>query len=51
MTVLAALQGFDSLMSGDTVVAQNIAFGILALVMIVAALRMVTTSNVVHAAL
>ena len=51
MTVLAALQGFDSLMSGDTVVAQNIAFGILSVVMVVAALRMVTTRNVVHAAL
>lgn len=32
-------------------VAQNIGFGILALVMIVGALRVVTTSNVVHAAL
>jgi len=51
VTVLAALQGFDSLMSGDTVVAQNIAFGILSVVMVVAALRMVTTRNVVHAAL
>jgi NADH-quinone oxidoreductase subunit J len=51
VTVVAALQGFDSLTSGDTVVAQNIAFGILAVVMIVAALRMVTTLNVVHAAL
>ena len=51
MNVLAALKGFDSLTSGDTVVAQNIAFGILSVVMVVAALRMVTTRNVVHAAL
>jgi NADH-quinone oxidoreductase subunit J len=33
------------------VVAQNIAFGIIAAMMIIAALRVVTTSNVVHAAL
>ena len=32
-------------------VAQNIAFGILAVVMVVAAFRLVTTKNVVHAAL
>ena len=32
-------------------VAQNIGFGLIALVMIVGALRVVTTSNVVHAAL
>ena len=32
-------------------VAQNIGFGIIALVMVVGALRVVTTSNVVHAAL
>src|SRR5918997_6314525 len=32
-------------------VAQNIAFGVLALVIIVAAIRVVTTSNIVHAAL
>ena len=51
MNVPAALEGFDSLTSGDTVVAQNIAFGILSVVMVVAALRMVTTRNVVHAAL
>ena len=36
---------------GDVVVAQNIAFGIIAALMIVAALRVVTTKNVVHAAL
>ena len=51
MTLLAALQGLDPLTSGDAVVAQNIAFGILSVVMVVAALRMVTTRNVVHAAL
>ena len=51
MNVPAALEGFDSLTSGDTVVAQNIAFGILSVVMVVAAMRMVTTRNVVHAAL
>jgi NADH-quinone oxidoreductase subunit J len=33
------------------VVAQNIGFGLIALVMVVGALRVVTTSNVVHAAL
>jgi NADH-quinone oxidoreductase subunit J len=37
--------------SNDLFVAQNIIFGVLAAVMIVAALRMVTTENVVHAAL
>ena len=36
---------------GDVVVAQNIAFGIIAALMIVAAIRVVTTKNVVHAAL
>ncbi len=35
----------------DALVAQNIFFGIIALVMIVAALKVVTTRNVVHAAL
>ncbi|MPY93779.1 MAG: NADH-quinone oxidoreductase subunit J [Acidimicrobiia bacterium] len=35
----------------DALVAQNVFFGIIALVMIVAALRVVTTTNVVHAAL
>ena len=49
--MLAALPGFEPLVSGDAVVAQNIAFGILAVVMVAAALRMVTTPNVVHAAL
>ena len=36
---------------GDVVVAQNIAFGFIAALMIVAAVRVVTTKNVVHAAL
>jgi NADH-quinone oxidoreductase subunit J len=35
----------------DAQVAQNVAFGIIALVTIVGAIRVVTTSNVVHAAL
>jgi len=35
----------------DVLVAQNIGFGVIALIMIVAALRVVTTNNVVHAAL
>ena len=37
--------------ASDVLVAQNIAFGIIAAMMIFAALRVVTTSNVVHAAL
>jgi NADH-quinone oxidoreductase subunit J len=37
--------------SGDLFVAQNIAFGIIAVVMLVSAFRVVTTKNVVHAAL
>ena len=36
---------------GENLVAQNIAFGIIAFMMIIAALRVVTTKNVVHAAL
>jgi NADH-quinone oxidoreductase subunit J len=36
---------------GENLVAQNIAFGIIAFMMVVAALRVVTTKNVVHAAL
>jgi len=36
---------------GDVMVAQNIAFGLIAALMIVAAVRVVTTKNVVHAAL
>ncbi len=37
--------------AADALVAQNIGFGIIALMMIVAAFRVVTVSNVVHAAL
>ena len=36
---------------GDLFVAQNVFFGVIALVMVVSALRCVTTRNVVHAAL
>src|SRR5690554_6706745 len=39
------------LASTDVLVAQNIAFGVIALAMIVCAVRVVTTHNVVHAAL
>jgi NADH-quinone oxidoreductase subunit J len=39
------------LAASDVLVAQNIAFGIIAVLMVGAALRVVTTSNVVHAAL
>lgn len=39
------------LLASDIQVAQNIGFGIIAAVMIVAALRVVTSKNVVHAAL
>ena len=46
MSALAALSA-----DADLYVAQNIFFGIIAVVMIFAALRVVTTSNVVHAAL
>jgi NADH-quinone oxidoreductase subunit J len=35
----------------DLNIAQNVAFGIIAILMIVAALRVVTTNNIVHAAL
>ena len=51
MSVLAALEGMDRLAGGEVLVAQNVAFGVLALTMVAAALRMVTTRNVVHAAL
>ena len=51
MTVLAALEGMDRLSSGDVLVAQNVAFAIMAITMVASALRMVTTRNVVHAAL
>jgi NADH-quinone oxidoreductase subunit J len=46
VSTLAALSA-----DADLYVAQNIFFGIIAVVMIFAALRVVTTSNVVHAAL
>lgn len=36
---------------GDLFVAQNVFFGVIALMMVVSAVRVVTTSNVVHAAL
>ncbi|NDH37525.1 MAG: NADH-quinone oxidoreductase subunit J, partial [Acidimicrobiia bacterium] len=37
--------------AAELLVAQNIGFAVIALLMIVGALRVVTTSNVVHAAL
>lgn len=40
-----------TLLAVDLNVAQNVAFGIIALVIIASALRVVTTNNVVHAAL
>ena len=39
------------MLAADGLVAQNIAFGIVALAMVVGAVRVVTTKNVVHAAL
>ena len=39
------------MIAADLLVAQNVGFGIISLLMIVAALRVVTVSNVVHAAL
>jgi len=51
VSVLAALEGMDRLSGGEVLIAQNVAFGVLALAMVAAALRMVTTRNVVHAAL
>jgi NADH-quinone oxidoreductase subunit J len=39
------------MLASEVLIAQNIGFGIIAAVMIVAALRVVTTRNVVHAAL
>ncbi len=39
------------LLASDIVVAQNVGFGIIAAVMVIFGLRVVTTSNVVHAAL
>ena len=51
MTTLAALEGMNRLSGSDVLVAQNVAFAIMAITMIASALRMVTTRNVVHAAL
>jgi NADH-quinone oxidoreductase subunit J len=45
------MTGSALLAAGDIQVAQNVGFGIIAAVMIVAALRVVTARNVVHAAL
>jgi NADH-quinone oxidoreductase subunit J len=39
------------LLASDINVAENVAFGIIALVMVVAAIKVVTSNNVVHAAL
>ena len=49
--VLAQAVEIDPLTADDTLVAQNIAFGVIAAVMLYSAFRMVTTRNVVHAAL
>ena len=46
MNLLAAAANADA----PTLVAQNVAFGIIAIIMIFSAFRVVTTSNVVHAA-
>jgi NADH-quinone oxidoreductase subunit J len=46
LSVLAAAQNADA----PTLVAQNVAFGILAAMMVFSAFRVVTTNNVVHAA-
>src|SRR5215217_405038 len=40
-----------AVLAADLLVAQNMAFGLIAAVIVVAALRVVTTDNVVHAAL
>jgi NADH:ubiquinone oxidoreductase subunit 6 (subunit J) len=40
-----------TLATAETVVAQNVFFYLIAAVMVIAALRVVTTSNMVHAAL
>lgn len=47
--MIAALSGFTPLVGA--VVAQNVFFYLIAVVMVLAALRVVTTSNIVHAAL
>ena len=50
MLLAQATQAAPTL-TDDTWVAQNIFFGVIALMMVVAAVRVVTTKNVVHAAL
>jgi len=45
-TILAAAQNADA----PVLVAQNVAFGIISILMIVSAIRVVTAANVVHAA-
>ena len=49
--MIAQFDFSDTAFSGDGLVAQNIAFGIIAAVMLYSAFRVVTTKNVVHAAL
>ena len=51
VVLCAALSGLDPLTGGEVLVAQNVAFAVIGLTMVAAALRMVTTINVVHAAL
>ena len=51
MSILAGLGEMDRLSGGEVLVAQNVAFAIMAVTMVASALRMVTTRNVVHAAL
>ena len=51
VVLCAALPGLDPLTGGEVLVAQNVAFAVIGLTMVAAALRMVTTINVVHAAL
>ena len=48
---VAQIRGLDQLESSEVLVAQNVFFAIIALVMVLAALKMVTTENIVHAAL
>ncbi|MEE2768110.1 MAG: NADH-quinone oxidoreductase subunit J [Actinomycetota bacterium] len=47
----AKLGDLDSLTGSEVVIAQNVVFAVIGLAMVAAALRMVTTANVVHAAL
>tara|TARA_B110000438_G_C15625228_1_gene568400 strand:+ start:99 stop:653 length:555 start_codon:yes stop_codon:yes gene_type:complete len=49
--VLSQIEGLDSLTSDEVLIAQNIFFAIIALSMLTAAFKMVTTVNIVHAAL